>query len=80
MDAGADHAPALAHRTQHKLAGRREQDRGVEQIGRRFLARASLRRAQAARKRLGGNVALTRERKDFPALMDGNLADGVRSR
>ena len=72
--------PPLRHRLQrrrHQLAGRREDQRGVELLGRRAERVAGPLRSQLEREGLGGAVVRAREGEHAAALVDGNLADDV---
>ena len=79
MDPGADDRAALRDRRERgrdELAGRGEDDRRVELLGRR--ARARPLRAERARERLRLVVALARDREDAAALRPRDLRDDVR--
>ena len=80
MDAAADDAAALAdvaERLGHEGADRREDDRGVERLGRRrsrILGRGAAERQGEGLRR---GVAGTGEGVDAAALPDGDLGEDV---
>ncbi len=80
LEGVADHAPALAHgaqRRRHVLADGREQDRGVEALGRRLVRAARPHRAETARERLAREVPRAREREYRPPLPARHLQRDV---
>ena len=83
MDPGADDGPAGGHRPQrdwHQLYGRREDDRGVQLLGRRVSGVTRPLRPHAAGEGLPVRVAGAGEGEYPPALGGGDLADDVRGR
>ena len=81
MDPRADDDAALAHvaeRGRDELADGREDDDGVELLGRARERVAGPDGAERARERLGLVVARARPGEDAAALRDRDLADDVR--
>ena len=71
MDARADDRAAPGHSSQrgrHELSDRREDDRGIELLGRRPERVAGPLGAELAREPLRGLVARPRKSEDAPAL------------
>ena len=67
-------------RLRDERAGRSEDDRGVEWLGRRLVAASRPGRPEAPGELLGALVAGAREREHLASLEDGDLADHVRRR
>src|SRR5262249_49452602 len=81
MDAGADHAAALARCREcgrYERADRREQDRRVELLGRRALRVAGPGGAELERETLRGLVAAAREREQLAASSARELREQMR--
>ena len=81
MDTGAHHGASLdqhAQRGGHELAGRSEDDRGVEFLGRSAARLARPRGAEFAREILRPFIARARESEHAATLVAGDLADDVR--
>ena len=80
MNARADNTRALGAHAQgldHQGADRREHDRAVELLRRRFPRCSGPLRAEAARESLSVLVARAREREHSPSLVEGELAENV---
>ena len=83
VDAAADDPPALAHRRERRgneRADGREQDRGVERLGRRLVRSAGPFGAHRAGERLAGRIAGPGEGEHPPSLPSADLGDDVRGR
>ena len=81
MDPRADHAPALPHvpqRRRDEVADRREDDHGVELLGRPGERVAGPHRAERACELLRLVVTRARAGEDAAPLCDRDLADDVR--
>src|SRR5262249_30443288 len=81
VDAPADHAPAFLYRLQRQGDERaygREDNRGIERLGRHLVRSASPNRAERFRKYLRRLIANPGERVDAAALPDSDLDQKVR--